>query len=54
MNAKKPVIGSAKLANKQIFKAYLLKPTAPMQPAPTIANNDADLTALLDYCKSLK
>jgi mono/diheme cytochrome c family protein len=54
MNAKKPVIGSAKLANKQTFKGYLLKPTAPMQPAPVIANNDADLTALYDYCKSLK
>jgi hypothetical protein len=54
MNAKKPVIGSARLASKPAFKGYLLKPTAPMQPAPAIANNDADLTALYNYCKSLK
>jgi hypothetical protein len=54
MNPKKPVIGSAKLASKQIFKGYLLKPSGAMQPAPAIAGNDTDLTALYDYCKSLK
>ena len=54
LNPKKPIIGSAKLASKQAFKAYLLKPTGVMQPAPAIANNDADLSALYSYCKGLK
>jgi mono/diheme cytochrome c family protein len=54
VNAKKPVIGSPMLAKKQTFKSYLLKPTGSMPPAPAIAGNDADLTALYDYCKTLK
>jgi len=54
VNAKKPVINSPKLANKQTFKDYLLKPTGSMSPYPAIANNAADLTALYNYCKSLK
>jgi len=54
INAKKPVIGSPMLAKKQTFKSYLLKPTGSMPPAPAIASNDADLTALYDYCKTLK
>jgi mono/diheme cytochrome c family protein len=54
VNAKKPVIGSTTLASKQTFKGYLLKPTGTMPPYPAIANNDADLTALYNYCKSLR
>ena len=54
MNPKKPVIGSTKLENKQSFKSFLLKPTGAMTPYPAIANNDADVTALYNYCKSLK
>jgi mono/diheme cytochrome c family protein len=54
VNAKKPIIGSAQLKDKKTFKSYLLKPTGTMPPSPAIANNDADLTAVFDYCKSLK
>ncbi len=54
VNPKKPIIGSAKLASKESFKEYLLKPGSTMVPYPAIANNPADLSALFDYCKSLK
>jgi mono/diheme cytochrome c family protein len=54
INPKKPVIGSTMLASKKTFKTYLLKPSGAMPPAPKIANDDADLAALYDYCKSLK
>jgi mono/diheme cytochrome c family protein len=54
INPKKPVIGSKMLAKKETFKSFLLKPTGTMPPAPAIANKDADLTALYDYCKTLK
>ncbi|MBU6454901.1 MAG: cytochrome c [Cyanobacteria bacterium REEB67] len=54
INPKKPVIGSTMLASKKTFKSYLLKPSGAMQPCPKIANEDADLAALYDYCKSLK
>lgn len=46
--------GSAKLASKDTLKALLLKPVGAMPAFPQIAQNDADLTALLTYCKSLK
>jgi mono/diheme cytochrome c family protein len=54
VNAKKPVIGSAKLANKKALKAFLEKPTGSMPPFAAIAGKDSDLSALYDYCKTLK
>jgi mono/diheme cytochrome c family protein len=54
MNPKKPIIGSAKLANKQTFKSFLLKPTGQMPPASAVTGNEADVSALYDYCKTLK
>src|SRR5579884_187050 len=54
VDPKKPLKGSAKLASKDSFKAYLLKPSGAMQPFPKIANNAGDLEALYTYCKSLK
>ncbi|SRR5579875_2301396 len=54
INPKHPIIGSKMLASKQAFKTYISKPVAPMPAFPKIAGNDADLTALYDYCKTLK
>lgn len=55
LDPKKPVKGSKELATKQGFKDLLNKPKgAMMTPFPQIAKNDADLTALYNYCKSLK
>ena len=54
VDPKKPVKGSKVLATKQSFKENLLKPKGSMTAFPQIANNDADLSALYEYCKSLK
>lgn len=54
VDPKKPVKGSKILASKQTLKDLLLKPKGAMTPFPKIANSDADLSALYDYCKSLK
>jgi mono/diheme cytochrome c family protein len=54
VNPKKPVKGSPKLASKEAFKAYLLKPSGSMMPYPQIANDAATLDALYTYCKALK
>jgi mono/diheme cytochrome c family protein len=54
VDASKPLKGSKKLASKEIFKNLLTKPVGSMPPFPQIVQNDADLTALLTYCKSLK
>ena len=51
---KKPVTGSKVLASKKALSDFLLKQNGSMPPYPQIANNDADLTALYEYCKSLK
>jgi len=54
LDPKKAVKGSKILASKKAFKDFLLKQNGSMPAYPHIANNDADLTALFDYCKSLK
>ncbi|HEY9712057.1 MAG TPA: cytochrome c [Chroococcales cyanobacterium] len=54
MNPKFPIIGSTKLSSKDSFKAFVTKPTPPMPSFAQLAGNDADLTALYDYCKTLK
>jgi mono/diheme cytochrome c family protein len=54
LDAKKPVTGSKILASKKALKDYLLKKNGAMPAFPKIANEDADLGALYDYCKSLK
>lgn len=50
----KPLKGSKKLVSKELFKSAILNPTGSMAPFPQIAENDADLTVLYNYCKSLK
>jgi mono/diheme cytochrome c family protein len=50
----KPLKGSKKLANKELFKSLLTEPMGSMPPFPEIAQNDRDLSALLNYCQNLK
>lgn len=50
----KPVKGSKKLVSLELFKSLLTKPEGSMPSFPQIAQNEADLTALLTYCKNLK
>ncbi len=50
----KPLKGSKKLASKESLKSLLMNPVGAMPSFPKIAGNDADLTALQAYCKSLK
>lgn len=54
LDPKKAVVGSKTLSTKKVWKDYLLKPHASMPAYPQIANNDADHSALFEYCKSLK
>lgn len=54
VDPKKPVKGSKSLASKQALKDLLLKSQGAMAPFPKIANSDPDLSALYDYCKSMK
>jgi len=54
MKPRHPIIGSKKLASKEKFKNYIAKPERPMPPFKEIANKDADVTALYEYCKGLK
>ena len=54
MNPKFPIIGSKKLESKDSFKAFITKPVPPMPSFAKLAGNDEDLTALYDYCKTLK
>jgi mono/diheme cytochrome c family protein len=50
----KPVRGSKKLVSKVVFKDLLSKPTGAMPPFPKIVADDSSLSALYEYCKSLK
>lgn len=50
----KPVKGSKKLKSAEIFKEFLSKKNSMMPPFKGIADDDAALKALLDYCKSMK
>jgi cytochrome c6 len=54
VDPKKPLKGSQKLASKEVFKDLLKKPVGAMPAFANIADSDADLTALYNYCKSLK
>lgn len=54
IDPKKPIIGSKLLANPKSFKAFLSKAHNPMPSFAKIANNEAELSALLAYCKTLK
>jgi cytochrome c6 len=54
VDPKKPLKGAPQLANKELLKSLLMKPVGTMPSFPQIAQNDADLTALFTYCKSLK
>ncbi|MBI4532952.1 MAG: c-type cytochrome [Candidatus Melainabacteria bacterium] len=54
IDPKKPVVGSKKLASKDLFKALLSKSTGGMPAFSKIAENDAALEALYAYVKSLK
>src|SRR5438552_1446121 len=54
MNRRHPIIGSKKLASKEKLKGYITKSEKPMPSFKEIADKDAELTALYDYCKGLK
>lgn len=54
IDPKHPIIGSSKLASVDAFKAQLSTHKGGMPAFKKIAGNNADLKALLDYCKSLK
>lgn len=54
VDPKKPVKGSKKLATKAVFKDLLSKPAGAMPAFPKIVEDDPSLSALYDYCKSLK
>jgi mono/diheme cytochrome c family protein len=54
VDPKKPLKGSKKLANKEMFKDLLSKPAGAMPAFPKIVEDDPSLSALYDYCKSLK
>lgn len=54
VDPKKPLKGSKKLATKAVFKDLLSKPAGAMPAFPKIVADDSSLSALYDYCKSLK
>lgn len=54
IDAKKPVIGSKKLASKAVFKSFLEVKNGLMPPFKAIAAKDDALMALYDYAKTLK
>ncbi|MBZ0186217.1 MAG: cytochrome c [Candidatus Obscuribacterales bacterium] len=50
----KPIIGSKELASEATFKKFLSKRHGPMPPFLKIAKDDATVTALYKYVKTLK
>lgn len=54
VDPKKPLKGSKKLARKTAFKELLSKPVGAMPAFPKIVEDDPSLSALYEYCKSLK
>lgn len=54
VDPKKPLKGSKKLASKAVFKELLSKPAGAMPAFPKIVDDDPSLSALYQYCKSLK
>ncbi len=54
IDAKKPVVGSKKLASKADFKSFLAVKNGMMPPFKAIADKDEALTALYNYAKTLK
>lgn len=53
-NPGKPVKGSKQLNTKDMFKELLSKKNGMMPPFKAIADDDAALTALYEYCNKLK
>jgi mono/diheme cytochrome c family protein len=54
VDPKKPLKGSKKLATKAVFKDLLSKSAGAMPAFPKIVEDDPSLSALYEYCKSLK
>ncbi len=53
IKANKPIIGSAKLQSKQIFKTFLEAPPKPMPKFENITSMDAHLNSLYNYVITL-
>ena len=54
LDIRKPIVGSRKLATKELFTEMIAKGTGAMPPFPRLSKDKESLQALYEYCKSLK